>query len=545
MRLSRREKKQIREAIRRAAPDNGKPSTVQQSIPFEVMYPDGTCLEREGFYSRTIRFQDINYQLATEDDQKAIFGEWCSFLNSFDSSIRFEMTFVNRLAGEGSSAAVVNIPMKDDQFKETRKEYAGMMQAQAEKGNNGLIRTKYLTFGIRAESLKQARMRLEHVQNDLLAGFRRIGAMAEALSGKERLAIFHDIYHIGDREPFLFDWKWIPATGLSPKDFIAPDSLDFTAGRTFMMGNTCCGASFLLIAAPELSDEMLRDFLDMEEGQVVSMHIRSVDMNEAIRQVKRKITELDRSKIDEQKKAVRAGYDMDVLPSDLVTFGRDAKELLQELQGRNERYFLVTLLFLHTAKTPQALKTTLLRAGSIAQRHNCLLRPLTFRQEQGLAGCLPLADCPVTIDRGLTTSAAAIMVPFTTQELIQRGKEALYYGLNALSGNLIMADRKLLKNPNGLILGTPGSGKSFAAKREITNAFLVTDDDIIVCDPEAEYAPLVERLSGQVIHISPASTDHINPMEVNLNYSEESVYSYRGSGKRAGRICPSFPMKGA
>ena len=212
---------------------------------------------------------------------------------------------------------------------------------------------------------------------------------------------------------------------------------------------------------------------------------------------------------------------MDVLPSDLATYGRDAKALLKELQSQNERMFLVTFLVLNTGKTEQELETNVFQAVSIAQKHNCELCRLDFQQEQGLMSSLPLADCQIEIQRGLTTSSTAIFIPFTTQELYQSGKESLYYGLNALSNNLIMVDRKKLKNPNGLILGTPGSGKSFSAKREIANAFLVTDDDIIINDPEGEYSPLVNRLKGQVIKISPNSTQFVNPMDINANYSEE------------------------
>ena len=194
---------------------------------------------------------------------------------------------------------------------------------------------------------------------------------------------------------------------------------------------------------------------------------------------------------------------------------------MKELQSQNERMFLVTFLVLNTGRTEQELENNVFQASSIAQKHNCNLCRLDFQQEQGLMSSLPLADCQIEIQRGLTTSSTAIFIPFTTQELYQSGKESLYYGLNALSNNLIMVDRKKLKNPNGLILGTPGSGKSFSAKREIANAFLVTDDDIIVNDPEGEYSPLVNRLKGQVIKISPNSTQFINPMDINANYSEE------------------------
>ena len=279
--------------------------------------------------------------------------------------------------------------------------------------------------------------------------------------------------------------------------------------------------SYLQITASDLSDQLLKDFLDMETSEIVTMHIQSVDQTAAIKQIKHTITELDRSKIEEQKKAVRAGYDMDIIPSDLATYGKDAKALLKELQSQNERMFLITFLIMNTGKTEQELENNVFQASSIAQKHNCNLRRLDFQQEQGLMSSLPLANNLIEIQRALTTSSTAIFIPFTTQELFQNGDEALYYGLNALSSNLIMVDRKKLKNPNGLILGTPGSGKSFSAKREITNAFLVTDDDVIICDPEAEYTPLVNCLEGQVIKISPTSTHYINPMDINESYSED------------------------
>ena len=294
------------------------------------------------------------------------------------------------------------------------------------------------------------------------------------------------MFNMDGASKFHFDWKDLVKSGLSVKDAITPTAFAFKNSRTFQMGGIFCAASFLSITASDISDQLLKDFLDMDSSQIVTMHIQSVDQNRAIKTVKRTITELDRSKIEEQKKAIRAGYDIDIIPSDLATYGRDAKALLKELQSQNERMFLVTFLVLNTGRTEQELENNVFQASSIAQKHNCNLCRLDFQQEQGLMSSLPLADCQIEIQRGLTTSSTAIFIPFTTQELYQSGKESLYYGLNALSNNLIMVDRKKLKNPNGLILGTPGSGKSFSAKREIANAFLVTDDDIIVNDPEGE-----------------------------------------------------------
>ena len=519
--LSRSDRKQIEAAIARANRTDRNEKSAQDSIPYERMWPDGICRVSDGYYTKTIQFQDINYQLSQNEDKTAIFEGWCDFLNYFDSSIRFELSFLNLAASEETFARTINIPLHGDDFDSIRLEYTTMLQNQLAKGNNGLIKTKYLTFGIDAANIKAAKPRLERIETDILNNFKRLGVAAEALDGKARLEQLHAIFHMDEQIPFRFEWDWLASSGLSTKDFIAPSSFEFRTGKQFRMGKKYGTVSFLQILAPELNDRMLADFLDMESSLIVSLHIQSVDQVKAIKTVKRKITDLDRSKIEEQKKAVRAGYDMDIIPSDLATYGAEAKKLLQDLQSRNERMFLVTFLVLNTADTPRQLDNNIFQAGSIAQKYNCQLTRLDFQQEEGLMSSLPLGLNQIEIQRGLTTSSTAIFVPFTTQELFQNGREALYYGINALSNNLIMVDRKLLKNPNGLILGTPGSGKSFSAKREIANCFLLTTDDIIICDPEAEYAPLVERLHGQVIKISPTSTNYINPMDLNLDYSDD------------------------
>ena len=656
--LSRADRKQIEAAIARANRTDKKKKSAQDSIPYERMWPDGICRVAGSRYTKTIQFQDINYQLSQNEDKTAIFEGWCDFLNYFDSSIQFQLSFLNLAASEETFARAINIPLQGDDFDSIRVEYTTMLQNQLARGNNGLIKTKYLTFGIDADSLKAAKPRLERIETDILNNFKRLGVAAETLDGKARLAQLHGIFHMDEQVPFRFEWDWLAPSGLSTKDFIAPSGFEFRTGKQFRMGKKYGAVSFLQILAPELNDRMLADFLDMESSLIVSLHIQSVDQIKAIKTVKRKITDLDKSKIEEQKKAVRAGYDMDIIPSDLATYGAEAKKLLQDLQSRNERMFLVTFLVLNTADNPRQLDNNVFQASSIAQKYNCQLTRLDFQQEEGLMSCLPLGLNQIEIQRGLTTSSTAIFVPFTTQELFQNGKEALYYGINALSNNLIMVDRKLLKNPNGLILGTPGcfdgktrilladgstptfaelveagiteamvkaydydtceivdarakdiriekyvdelkvikledgtrlcctdthlimdadgqfieankitdgqrlsgghvavrvafqrlpekvpvydltvpkygnfllanglivhnSGKSFSAKREIANCFLLTNDDIIICDPEAEYAPLVERLHGQVIKISPTSSNYINPMDLNLDYSDE------------------------
>lgn len=630
--------------------------SAQNSIPYREMAKDGICRVQEKYYSKTIRFYDINYQLAQNEDKNAIFENWCDFLNYFDSTIHFQISFINHHSNMKEFESVIQIQPQNDAFDDVRMEYVQMLRDQLAKGNNGLVRTKYITFGIEAENIREAKPKLERIEADILNNFKVLGVSAYPLNGEERLQILYETFNPEEKVPFQFSYDRILRSGMGTKDFVAPTSFVFKEGKTFQMGNTIGAASYLQILAPELTDKMLAEFLDMNRNLIVNLHIQSIDQMKAIKLVKNKVTDINRMKIEEQKKAVRAGYDMDIIPSDLNTYGGEAKRLLEDLQSRNERMFLVTVLFLNTAKTKQELDNAVFQTAGIAQKYNCSLRRLDYMQEQGLMSSVPLGMNMIPIKRALTTTSTAIFVPFTTQELFMGG-ESLYYGLNALSNNMIMVDRKKLKNPNGLILGTPGcftgetklllpdgrkvsflelfaekeeafvnsfdfqkqelvkargydvrctkevtelvevelengetvrctpdhwfltqsagyveacnlkvgakfipehevkavrflnleeavpvydisvegyqnfllscgvvvhnSGKSFAAKREIANVFFATQDDIIIGDPEGEYYPLVHALGGQVIHISPTSHDYINPMDINLDYSDD------------------------
>lgn len=633
------------------------PKTAQQSIPFKEMYKDGICRVNEKYFTKCIQFYDINYQLAQNEDKTATFEFWCDFYNYFDSSIHIQLSCMSQYANRVEMENEIEIPLVGDEFDDIREEYSQMLKEQLSKGNNGLVRKKYVTFGLEADDIRTAKAKLERVEADITANLKQMGVDSHSLSGYERLKLLYETLNPETQEPFIFNFDMIARTGLSSKDFIAPTSFDFRDGKYFRMGNTIGAVSYLQILAPELSDKMLADFLDMDNSVIVNLHVEPIDQAKAIKQIKLKITDLDKMKIEEQKKAVRSGYDMDVLPSDLVTYGGEAKKLLEDLQSRNERMFLVTVLVCNMAKTKQKLDNIIFQTSGVAQKYNCSLKRLDFQQEAGLMSSLPIGLNQIDIQRGLTTSATAIFVPFTTQELFQDSKEALYYGINAVSNNMIMADRKKLKNPNGLILGTPGcftgdtrvrlsdgrtisfeqmaekkqgfplisydlhqkkkvlsygtdakemkkvkeivevtldtgdvvkctpehwfltmedgymeaqdlkpgtalvpehfvkdvmrvvldkeipvydvtvdlfqnfelecgvivhnSGKSFSAKREITNCFFMTQDDICLCDPEGEYYPLVKRLHGQVIRISPNSTDYVNPMDINLDYSDD------------------------
>ena len=505
----------------------GKPDTnkrkaqlsAQQTIPYVSIHPDGVCQLPGSIYTKTMEYDDINYSVASTEDQTAIFSGWSSFLNYFDSSLPFQLSFVNRRSHSGSKYRV-NIPERHDAFDSIRNEFTAMLKNQIARSNNGIERAKYITFGIPAESITAARPRLERIEADIIGNFKRLSVPCEPLNGRQRLSVLHSQMHPGKAESFRFSWKDIVETGMGTKDFIAPDSFDFRQSRTFRMGQHWGAVSYLQILASELSDRLLAEILELDAEMTVTMHIRTVDQTKAIKTIKGKISDIDRMKVEEQKKAVRAGYDMEILPPDLVTFSKDAMALLSDLQSRNERMFLLTFTVVNIAPTKQQLENEVFAVAGIAQKYNCALKRLDWQQEQGFVSSLVLGHNEVEIQRGMTTSATAIFIPFMTRELRMDG-QALYYGMNALSHNVIMADRKKLKSANGLYLGSTGSGKSFSAKRELINVFLTTQDRIIVVDPMGEYSPLVKRLGGQVIEIAPDSPHHISPMELQMSIGDE------------------------
>ena len=493
--------------------------SAQQTIPYVAMHPDGICQLSGGLYTKTVEYEDINYAVASTEDQTAIFGGWSSFLNYFDSSLPFQLSFVNRRS-RSANRYKVNISEQEDEFNSIRHEYVEMLKGQIAKSNNGIERTKYITFGLPAGSVAEARPRLGRVEADVMGNLKRLGVQSQPLDGRDRLAVLHGQMHPGSREPFRFSWKDIPQHGMGTKDYIAPDSFDFRQSRTFRVGQSWGAASYLQILASELSDKLLAEILELDAELTVTLHIQTVDQLKAIKTIKGKISDIGRMKAEEQKKAVRAGYDMEILPPDLITFSKDAAELLADLQSRNERMFLLTFTVVNIAPTRQRLENDVFTVGGIAQKYNCALKRLDWQQEQGFVSSLVLGYNGIEIQRGMTTSSTAIFIPFITREL-RMGGQALYYGMNALSHNVIMADRKKLKSANGMYLGSTGSGKSFAAKRELINVFLATNDRIIVVDPMGEYAPLVQRLGGQVIDIAPDSPHHISPMDLQMNANDD------------------------
>lgn len=493
-----------------------KDISVQETINYKEMSKDGICRIKEGKYSKMIRFYDISYTLAGKEEQESIFEYYCEFLNYFDSNVPFEITFRNRHSNMDELKKKIEISNQNDKFNEVRKEYAKMLKGQLSKGNNGLLKEKYITFSVEAKDIKEARVKLNRIESDIIANFKAFGVRAESIDGNERKSImYQDLNGIDKALPK-------PKAKEKSKDQIAPKSISFKNGRLFEVesedSKRFMAMSFLSLTAPEISDRMLSEFLDLNLDQTITFHIRSIEQVEAVKLVKAKVTDIDRMTIEEQKKAVRSGYDMDIIPSDLNTFGADAKRLLNDLQSRNERMFEVTILFRNEGKTKQELETAIFQVSGVAQKYNCTLNRLDHMQEEGFNSSLMIGENQVPINRKLTTTSTAVFVPFTTEELFMGGQ---YYGLNAISNNVIIADRKKLTNPNGIVVGQPGKGKSFSVKREMTDVFITTNDDICINDPESEYRPLVEALGGTIIKLSATSKDYVNPLDINENYADD------------------------
>ena len=511
--------------------DNNRPKakSTQETLNYKKMYPNGICNVTGNVYNRMIRFSDISYQLSQDEMKQRIFAQYSTLLNSFDFNVKLQLTFINyRMNSDNFLDAAYeytkeNSAIEIEDFELLREEYFSFLDEQRQKGSNGIIRNKYLVFSIVDESYESAVRRLESIETSIKSSFQTMGVITESLNGLERLSIIN--YLLNSNTPHYVELENIPKEKLKHplKDFIAPRTFDFGyKNDEFKINNKYATTLYLSIEASELSDRALAEYLDLELEILVSMHIYSLEQQKAVKMVKTKASDLDSIKIEEQKKAIKAGYDMDILPTDLNMHVEESRKILMDLQRENERYFYLTFTITVFEDTEKDLENAVFRLTSVAQKQNCTLKKMKYQQEKGFISSLPFGNnvTEKDLERGLTTSSTAIFVPFTTQELYQEDNEPVYYGLNALSNNMIQVSRKSLKNPNGLFLGTPGSGKSFSAKREITDTYLRTADDILICDPEGEYPPFVHKLGGDTVTIGLNSQQFINPLDISLDYGE-------------------------
>ena len=519
--LTKEEKKVIQARMREIKRNNREnPGSTQSAIPFLVMFKDGICQVSENYYTMTVQFFDTNYSTADFDEQNGIFAKYCSMLNTFDSSSQFQLTFENQQRSISDMLEAVKIPEKDDDFSELRKEYSDMLVDKL-SSSSGQSTRKFLTFGVAADSKQQARSKLIGIKNDVIKAFKNFDVKARMLDGSERLeTLYYSLNPFTDKE-FIFDWKSMLKAGMDTKDFIAPRSLEWKKS-SFTINNSCGQVWNLKLLAGEISDDILKDFLALPYLTCVNIHCQPIEQSEALKFVRRKLTNVNAMKVDHQKKASQSGYDMSILPPQIQMYIDDIEVLLNDLNSKDEKLFTISISIRCYAKNKKEMKLQADAIKRIVNKHNCTFFTYDFRQEQTLMSTLPIGYNDIPVERKMHTSGICGFVPFTTRELFSLEEGATYYGTNTLSGNMIRASRvNDLANPNGIVLGMPGFGKSFSVKREILDVFLITNDDIIICDPEGEYYPLVNVLDGQVVKISGSSKNYINPMEISFNTEQD------------------------
>lgn len=507
-----RDIKRILDSINTFLNKNAKTNNVTTEdtvLPLEV-YKNGVFKISKNEYSKTLEFFDRNYTALSEEDRENVFINFSEILSSFDSSNSYQFSYIN--CGEKSFKLEdrFKIENKNDTFDEFRDEYNQILKNKINK-NKGFEKRKFLTFKTTAKNLKEANINLTGMEKDLKKQFKELDTEIKILNLEERLSLFYEM---------LNPHKNLDFGQIDQKEKIVPKLLDFSKDDEFKINEMVAQTFYLEITGSEISDEILKEFVEVNEDLYVNFHIEPIDQLDGTNLVAKTLTNLQQMKIEEQKKAIKSGYDMDLIGGKLKENLDSVESLLEDVKSKNEKLFKVTILFTILAKDKLYSRKILASLRKIAKRNNSILKPLKYLQEQGLVSSLPLCKNEIESMRILTTSSVAAFIPFKTKELITKGNP-FYYGNNQISKNIICLDRMYLNSANGLILGSTGSGKSFAAKEEMTLSYLLTDDEIIILDPEREYIELTKALDGEVIEISPNSKNYINPLDINLGYGGE------------------------
>lgn len=515
------------------------PRTAQQSIPYVAVYEDSGIIEiADGVFTKAYYLKDINYQIAKMQEQEEMFFRYGEFINSFDSSIRFQIVVLNKNMDQDEFELKTLLKSRYDSLDDLREEYNDMLLSKMREGRNNMTKVKLLIVSVVENSFEAAKNRFIHLDVDIAANLKKIGGSdATPLTTIERLESLYDIYNMGNEGLFgskiqkenneveYFSFAHMRRLGLTTKDCIAPPCLEFKHDY-MMVGDKYARALFLKDIPTYLCDTFLADLTNLNSNMLTSIQYTSVPSDKALKIVRTQMVNINANMIERQKKASKSGYGIDLISPELQKAQEEANVLLQDLTSKNQKMFLVNLVIVHFADSMQALNSDTETIQTVARRALCEVKPLLGQQENGLATALPLCNNKLAIERTLTTESVAVFMPFVAQELLQTN--GMYYGLNAVSRNLLLFNRKMSKNMNGFILGTPGSGKSFSAKREMLNVLLNTKDDVIVIDPENEYGRMADLLKGSednpmssVIRIASGSNIHINPMDMDEDYADE------------------------
>lgn len=528
--LDRDTKKELERMVRKAKLKGEIPESAQETIPYKMPYPDGVFESADGYFTQTIAFDDITYQLLDNDPKNMLFERWCRLNNFFDQEIHFQWNYGNMELDKEEYSKEFIIKKQKDEFNVVRKEYSDMLVNRFAKGTNNLHKERYLTYGIHASDYKTAKRKLSKITKNLEKHYKKLGSKCKVLDGYERLELLFRIFHPATAEKLLWNFDMPVKTGLSSKDFIAPSSFSFKSGpelnatKYFRSGDRVGAVSYLSIFASDMEDRIVSDILSLDSNVWISIHADALPRDEALQLAKDNLTSVQAMIIDEQKSAVASGYDMDILPPEMETYRDAGEKLYHDLQRKDEQLFIVTITIVQTAETRKKLEDNIFELEGILKPYQCRLVRLDNRQEQGYMSALPLGNNNIEVKRTFSTTDLAIFIPFTTKELYASSGQ--YYGVNSLSNNVIMVNRKKLVNPNALVFGMPGFGKTFFVKREILDMFLKTSDDRLIIDPEGEYRWIVKLLRGQIVRVALNSPVHINPMEINLFAQNEEDKDY-------------------
>ena len=491
------------------------PKSVQDYIPIQKMWEDG-IFKVGNRYTKTFRFDDINYAVASREDKEAMFLEYSELLNSLDSGVTTKITINNHCRNRVDFERSVLIPFKEDGLDIYRKEYNDMLLDKA-TGANSITQEKYITISVHKKDIDEARNYFARIGSELSSHFAKLGSVCADIDGTERLRILHDFYRAGEETDFHFDVKESAKLGHDFKDYICPDSME-RADNYIKLGDKYARVLFLKDFASYIKDSMVTELTDLNRNMMLSIDVIPIPTDEAVREVENRLLGVETNITNWQRRQNSNNNFSAVVPYDMELQIKESKEFLDDLTTRDQRMMFATITMVHMADTKEQLDSDTEELQSIARKHLCQLAVLRFQQTDGLNTVLPIGARKINALRTLTTESLAVFMPFKVQEILHDG--GIYYGQNSISNNMIVANRSFLLNGNSFILGVPGSGKSFTGKNEIVNLMLAGDADIIVIDPEREYSRLIEALGGATIKISATSNNHINAMDMNSEYGD-------------------------
>ena len=493
------------------------PKSVQQAIPIQQIWPDGIFQQGTKF-SKTYRFTDINYYIASKDNKTEMFLDYSELLNSLDSGISAQITINNRRINKEEFEKSILLPMKEDGLDHYREEYNEMLLSKITGTNNSIYQERYLTVSVHKRSIDDARTYFARIGTDIVTHLAKLSSTAEGLDAESRLQIFRDFFKGDVPQAFPFDLKQFAKKGTSFKDWMCPDSMEFERDH-FKIGDRYGRVLYMQDYASYVKDDMISELCDFSRNLMLSIDILPVPTDEAVREIQNRLLGVETNVTNWQRRQNANNNFSAIVPYDMELQRKETKEMLDDLTTRDQRMMFGILTMVHLADSKKQLDSDTELLLSIARKHLCQMATLKWQQVDGLNTVLPYGLRKINALRTLTTESTAVLIPFHTQEILQPG--GIYYGQNAVSKNLLVADRKKLMNGNSFRLGVSGSGKSFSAKEEIVHLALSTDDDILILDPESEFTKLVEALGGQVVKVSATSDNHLNAMDMDAAYGNE------------------------